>query len=329
MVDGAPASSAASASTPLVSVILPHHNRRDVLPQAVASVLGQTLQDLELILVDDGSTDGSDDVVAAIEDPRVVVISLTRNRGVCAARNAGMEAAGGRYLSFQDSDDIWHRNKLERQVAWITTLQDEGHDTVSMVSCCGRIDGTHIIEGAPHLAPGPYGWVDVLTGRLRERTPMLLVDRERIAPGAHFDPSFPAVVERDFMLSALANGSTVGLMDEVLMTIRRGRGDHVANATRALDAYVRYMDKYEPEMREHPDIAAWYAFQALRSALRARQLRRASQLLWPARPAVGWRLAPHVLAGIAWPARGMNAAQRLLPVQPPVPATPRRAEAER
>lgn len=102
-----------------VSVIMPVHNAADYLRTSVESVLGQTHRALELVIVDDGSRDGSWDLIRsyADADPRVRAIRHATNGGVAAARNSGIEAAGGRRIAFLDSDDWWHPRKLELQVA--------------------------------------------------------------------------------------------------------------------------------------------------------------------------------------------------------------------
>ena len=94
-----------------VSVILPTYNRATLLSRSIGSVLVQTFEDLELIVVDDGSRDDTADVVKAIGDPRVRYVPLGRNRGLSAARNAGLAESRGEFLAFQDSDDEWHPEK--------------------------------------------------------------------------------------------------------------------------------------------------------------------------------------------------------------------------
>lgn len=101
---------------PLVSVILPTHNRAHTLLAAMASVLNQTHSDLELIVIDDASEDGTEQLVGAWSDERIVYHSLPKNVGVAAARNVGISLARGHYLAFQDSDDEWLLNKLEVQI---------------------------------------------------------------------------------------------------------------------------------------------------------------------------------------------------------------------
>ena len=96
-----------SSATPIVSVVMPVYNTEAYLTDSVESILGQTFLDWELICVDDGSSDGSLDILRRYErsDPRVRVITRP-NTGVARARNDGMRVAGGRYIAAMDSDDV-------------------------------------------------------------------------------------------------------------------------------------------------------------------------------------------------------------------------------
>ena len=98
-----------------VSVVVPAYNYARYLPKAIDSALGQTHPPLEVIVVDDGSTDDTPRVLAAYAD-RIRVIRQA-NQGAGAARNAGIAAARGEYVAFLDSDDLWHPRKLELQLA--------------------------------------------------------------------------------------------------------------------------------------------------------------------------------------------------------------------
>lgn len=102
--------------TPLVSVIIPTYNRVKTLPAAIESVLGQTYGNVEVIVVDDGSDDGTEEYVNALTDHRIKYIRNAVNRGPAAARNLGVRQAQGKYVAFQDSDDEWHTDKLEKQM---------------------------------------------------------------------------------------------------------------------------------------------------------------------------------------------------------------------
>ena len=99
----------------LVSVIIPVYNRADTIKRAIDSVLCQTYENLELILVDDGSTDGTVDVIKTFQDERVRMI-CQEHGGANKARNIGIAEARGEYIAFQDSDDAWYADKLDIQM---------------------------------------------------------------------------------------------------------------------------------------------------------------------------------------------------------------------
>ena len=107
---------------PKVSVIIPTYNRLSMLKEAVDSVLAQDFEDFELIVVDDGSTDGTADEVIRYGG-RVKLLQHGENRGVSAARNSGILHAKGKYIAFLDSDDLWVKGKIEesRLPFWMRT----------------------------------------------------------------------------------------------------------------------------------------------------------------------------------------------------------------
>lgn len=100
----------------LVSVIIPTYNRQKLIKRSIESVLNQTYKELEVIVIDDCSFDNTEKVVKNILDKRLKYIKLDRNSGACVARNVGINASKGSYIAFQDSDDVWHENKLEIQI---------------------------------------------------------------------------------------------------------------------------------------------------------------------------------------------------------------------
>jgi glycosyltransferase involved in cell wall biosynthesis len=100
----------------LVSVVIPTYNRAATLPRAIKSVLGQDYDNLELIIVDDASTDETAEVLSRVDDPRMRVIVHEKNKGFAGALNTGGHAARGDIIAFQDSDDEWLDGKLSRQM---------------------------------------------------------------------------------------------------------------------------------------------------------------------------------------------------------------------
>lgn len=128
------------AQAPTVSVVIPAFQRAGSIGRAVDSALRQTAADLEVIVVDDGSRDGTADVVRGIADPRVRLIEHATNRGGNAARQTGIDAARGRWVAFLDSDDLWLPGKLDKQLA---RLQDAGPD----YGFCYTWFETHLADG--------------------------------------------------------------------------------------------------------------------------------------------------------------------------------------
>lgn len=104
---------------PIVSVIIPSYNAKSYLEQTIRSVQAQTMQEWELFVIDDGSKDDSVQIAhrLAKDDPRIHVLENEKNMGVSATRNRGIELSQGEFVAFLDSDDIWHPEKLERQLS--------------------------------------------------------------------------------------------------------------------------------------------------------------------------------------------------------------------
>lgn len=103
---------------PKVSVVIPTYNRAHLIGRAIQSVLDQTFQNFEIIIIDDGSTDNTEELIKELEkkDKRIRYIRHEKNKGPAAARNTGIKVARGEYIAFQDSDDEWFPDKLEKQM---------------------------------------------------------------------------------------------------------------------------------------------------------------------------------------------------------------------
>lgn len=103
----------------LVSIIMPSYNTGEYIADTIKSVLAQTHQNWQLIIVDDGSTDNTDDILKTFNDERIIYIKNETHEGAAVARNRALREAKGKWIAFLDSDDIWHAEKLERQIKFM------------------------------------------------------------------------------------------------------------------------------------------------------------------------------------------------------------------
>lgn len=117
------------SNIPLVSVIMPCYNAEKNIKDSIQSVLEQEYQNVELIIIDDNSTDTTTEILKGITDPRVTIILSDKNNGAGYSRNKGIEKANGRFIAFLDSDDLWLKNKLKEQVSFM--LDNNYHFTFS------------------------------------------------------------------------------------------------------------------------------------------------------------------------------------------------------
>ena len=103
----------------LVSIIMPSYNTEQYIAETIQSVINQTYQNWELIIVDDCSTDNTDTVVGKIKDSRIRYLKNEKNSGAAVSRNKALREANGRWVAFLDSDDLWKPEKLEKQISFM------------------------------------------------------------------------------------------------------------------------------------------------------------------------------------------------------------------
>lgn len=220
-----------SPEDPLVSVVIPTRNRAGLLPRAIRSVLEQTFGDLELLVIDDGSTDDTPAVLAshATVDARVRTCRLERGGGAPAARNVGIVLARGRYVAFLDDDDEWLPEKLERQVQLL-----DGSPDVGAVLCPYVYEDA---QGGERIA----GALDVSGRGVRRAlfegnfgTSCLIARREALAEIGGFDEQLPRLQDLDLFLR-LAPVTRFGFVPVPLVRVRRSGGvDHITSDGEAL-----------------------------------------------------------------------------------------------
>ncbi|MGH8506699.1 MAG: glycosyltransferase family 2 protein [Stenotrophobium sp.] len=224
-----------------ISVVLPCFNRLDRVVRAIDSVLRQSHRNLELIVVDDGSTEDLHGTVMAIGDPRLRNIRQPRRMGPAVARNAGIRAAKGDWIAFQDSDDEWRADKLQKQVA--AALAGAGDATFV---CCAyeglprdeRPSTVHGLGDWPECDLSPmqcfnFGFIP----------PTWLVRREALLAAGLFDESLPSMEDWDLNFRLVRQGRVV-IVQESLVLKHGGQDALSHNIPARLAAFEAIYAKY-------------------------------------------------------------------------------------
>lgn len=198
-----------------ISVVIPTYNREKYIKNAVESVLAQKGQNgsfsiREIIIVDDDSADRTEEVIKGIDDDRIMYIRLAVNSGAAEARNAGVKAAGGEWIAFQDSDDLWHEDKIEKQIKYLAA-----HQEICMVSHPVKA----VFEDGSVLYTGVSEKPDMIP-ELAERnffdTPTILVKKDCFMNAGGFDRRLKALEDWDFSIR-FADKYKIGMVNEILL----------------------------------------------------------------------------------------------------------------
>ena len=222
--------------SPRVSVIIPTYNRSWCLSEAIDSVLSQTFQDMELIVVDDGSSDETPALLSHYAD-RLRVLRQT-NRGVSAARNSGIQAAHGDLIAFLDSDDTWQPDKLARQVDFFDRQPD------AMICQTEEIwirRGVRVNPKQRHRKPS--GWIFEASLALCLVSPSaVMMRRDLLEEMGGFDESLPACEDYDLWLR-MSLRYPIHLIDDALVIKQGGHADQLSRQ-HSLDRYrIQSMEK--------------------------------------------------------------------------------------
>ncbi len=226
---------------PLVSVITPTLNRASRIPDAIKSLLNQTLKDWEHIVIDDGSTDNTEDVVRHFPDHRIIYINRFKQRGISDTRNMGLRLASGKYVAFLDSDDTLPRESLATRVRYLSS-----HPKTALVF--GRWDIERSAkysknlkkvfsgqsETSSHRKESPRSPEMAIMKNLRDPrekfkllmkrdfipTGSVMVRKEALDTLGGFDPSFVVAEDYDLWLR-IAKKHNIDFLDKVLLHSRR------------------------------------------------------------------------------------------------------------
>ena len=227
---------------PLLSVVIPTRDRADRLAGAVASVLAQSMADLEVLVVDDGSVDDTRAVLdrLAASDRRVRCVAGPGGRGPVAARNAGIAASKSAFVAFLDDDDRWAPAKAQRQ---LDALRSDG--ALAAVSCGHRDVDERSSRTAVHRPPPSATFDQLLWFNFAGSFSFAMCRRELVADP--LDESFVSCQDWDFWLRA-ARHAPVRIVTAPLCDFTSHRDERISTPTRERDGRRRLLEKYGAEM---------------------------------------------------------------------------------
>ena len=205
-------------SAPMVSVVMSTYNRADLLPRAVESILNQTYGDFEFIIIDDGSTDGTVDILRAYteQDNRIKVITNRPNQGLIVSLNKGIDAARGKYIARMDDDDVAVPQRFERQVAFM-----EDHSDVAAVgSWISPLDSMTPYSFQRETDPERIR-IMLYLGSVPVCHPSLLMRRDFLnRHHIRYRQGYEAAEDRPFYGEIISAGGQIANIPEVLMHYR-------------------------------------------------------------------------------------------------------------
>ncbi len=235
----------------MVSIIIPTYNRANVIKRAIDSVLRQTYDSYEVVVVDDGSTDETGSVIAGIQDARIRYIALKENQGVAHARNIGIREARYDYIAFLDSDDEWLLDKLELQMR----LFQNSTEDIGMVYC--RMGGLTRDGKERFVCPAQYFSRELLEGEmfrflLRQNvigTPTVIVRKDCLDQVGGFKETIQCLEDWEWILR-IAGKWKIGFVDQVLVEVHKTSGSVSTNTTWHLIVRCYLVSLYRREMTE-------------------------------------------------------------------------------
>lgn len=234
---------------PAVSVVLPTWNREALIDGAVRSVLAQTWEDFELIVVDDASTDDTAAVVEAIPDPRIRLIRLPENGRQSVARNRGVAAARSELVAFQDSDDAWSPTKLQRQME---ALAAAPAGTGAVYTAFERVAGDAVTYiPARDVAPREGDILPALLFRNLVSTQTLLVRKALLEQIGGFDEAMTRDEDWDLAIR-LAQVTRFALVDEAMVRVIDHPGSVTHNVPAGLAARQQMLRKHRALIEATP-----------------------------------------------------------------------------
>lgn len=234
-----------AATRPLVSVVLPTHDRPHRLAGALASVLAQTYRSLEVLVVDDASSRPAEETVALVcaHDSRVRVLRLETNSGAAVARNTALRRASGELIAFLDDDDRWEPDKVAKQVEEL-----EAHPDLGIVSCNYLIEH-ELSHSAAEVFRGPSTFTaeQVQWANFPGSFSFVMARRSALGDELWLDEAFPSVEDWDLWLRCVRR-ARAGVVNEVLVRQVFHAERRLSNPSSESHGLEVFLDKHAPSL---------------------------------------------------------------------------------
>ena len=231
-------------SEPKISVIIPTYNRAASIGKSISSVIDQTWQNFEIIVVDDGSTDNTRQIVESFMDERIRYIYMEKNGGASHARNEGIRQAKYDFIAFLDSDDEWVSEKLEKQMEVMLQASDQ----VGLVYCRMRRNREN---GDSNICPPLEMKKEILEGNIFRNllgdnvigTPTILVRKECLEQTGGFDEGLKCLEDWELILR-IAEKWEIGFADDILVEMHFSQGGVSDNSKGFVETRCFMIAKY-------------------------------------------------------------------------------------
>jgi glycosyltransferase involved in cell wall biosynthesis len=246
---------------PRVSVVVPTYNHAEFLKQALESVLDQTFSDWEVIVVNNFSTDNTESIVAAIEDPRIRLLNFANNGVIAASRNFGIKSTQGEFVAFLDSDDCWYPRKLELSLQKLASGFDMAcHGEAWVIEQDGIRRVREVVYGPERRA----SFSSLLFDGNCISTSAVVIARQHLEAVGGFDESTEIVTAEDYhlWLRLVRAGARVGFLPDILGEYRIHPGNTSKAGLRNMRAVHAVFDKTYgqlPNRSAMTRILAWRA----------------------------------------------------------------------
>jgi glycosyltransferase involved in cell wall biosynthesis len=243
-------------STDKISIIIPSYNREHFIIRSINSVLNQSYQNIEVILIDDGSTDNTKNEISQIKDKRFRYIKLRKNKGANVARNIGIKKAIGKYIAFQDSDDFFHSDKLEKQINNLRKFKSD----FDFCKICIHINSTF-----KQIIPDENQEDNFLKNTIVNElcngnfisTQSILVKKSYIKKNL-FDPQFPRFQDYDLALRIMPK-LKVSYTREVLVDLYR-HNDSISHSDKSYQKGMELLIKKKYRIKCNIENKLYYMF---------------------------------------------------------------------